>query len=88
MGKSTVGSSAHATARLIPDLAPYPPAQYLVVHHPDVQLTPEEWLELADYEKVESDALCDPGVVGFMVKPGAKVTIPLHTASAKVHQGR
>lgn len=72
--------------RLLPSLEPYPPSDYVVVHHPDVQLTPEEWIELTHYEKVESDALADPGVVGFMAKPGV-VKIPLH-AAMPVHNGR
>jgi hypothetical protein len=79
--------AATKAERLLPSLAPYPPSAYVVVHHPDVQLTPEEWIELADYEKVESDALADPGVVGFMRKP-AKVAIPLHVAAAKISEGR
>lgn len=83
-------------ARLIPDLTPYPPTLYLVVHHPDVQLTADEWLELAEYEKVSSDALCSPGVLGFMIRSDAKAVVPLsansivppHVAAAQVHTGR
>lgn len=72
---------AKKVERLLPSLDPYPPASFVVVHHPDVQLTPEEWIELADYEKLESDALASPGVVGFMAKPGVpgmQAAIPLH----------
>lgn len=80
---------ASKAERLIPDLTPYPPDRYFVVHHPDVQLTPEEWLELADYEKMESDALASPGVVGFMLKPNMPpVKVPLQVGAAKVHDGR
>lgn len=83
-----VGAGANAVARLIPDLTPYPPSMYTVVYHPDVFLTADEWLELADYEKVESDALVSPGTLGFILRPDAKVVVPLHVASAKLHQGR
>lgn len=92
--------SAQKAERLLPSLAAFPPSAYVVVHHPDVQLTPEEWLELADYERLESDALADPGVVGFMLKT-PQVVIPLNTtgqtgpkgpplkvAAAKLHEGR
>lgn len=83
------GSGAASAARLIPDLKPYPPDRYYIVHHPDVQLTPEEWLELADYEKMESDALVNPGVVGLMIKPNVPpVKVPLQVGAAKVHDGR
>lgn len=83
--------AAKKAERLLPTLAAFPPAAYVVVHHPDVQLTPEEWLELADYEKLESDALADPGVVGFMRKPNpmpAGARVPLHLAAAKISEGR
>lgn len=48
-------------------------------------------MELADYEKVESDALADPGVVGFIRKPQPVpegVRIPLHVAAQKISEGR
>lgn len=83
--------SAQKAERLLPSLAAFPASAYVVVHHPDVQLTPEEWMELADYEKVESDALADPGVVGFIRKPQPVpegVRIPLHVAAQKISEGR
>lgn len=87
--RSSIGSGGATVAkRLIPDLTPYPPHEYLIVHHPDVQLTADEWIELKDYEKVSSDALCDPGVVGIMRRPDAKVSVPLHVAAAVVDHGR
>lgn len=65
--------------RLLPDLTPYPSSEYRVVMHPDVQLTAEEWLELKDYEKIESDTLVPPGTVGLQERPKNKhVAIPLH----------
>lgn len=79
---------AQKAERLIPDLTPYPPAEYMVVYHPDVQLTTEEWLELSDYDKLESATLCDPGVLGLMLKAGHRFGgIPVHAYGA-VHQGR
>ena len=81
---------ASKAERLLPSLAAFPASAYVVVHHPDVQLTPEEWIELADYEKVESDALADPGVVGFMLKqiPPEIEVKDLRVATAKISEGR
>ena len=68
----------HKAGRLIPDLTPYPPSEYRVVMHPDVQLTVEELLELKDYEKLESDTLVRPGEVGLQERPKNKhVVVPL-----------
>ena len=65
--------------RLIPDLTSYPPSEYRVIMHPDVQLTAEEWFELKDYEKIENDRTIPPGSLGFQKYPlEKKVSIPLH----------
>lgn len=69
----------HKAGRLIPDLTPYPPSEYRVVMHPDVQLTAEEWLELKDYEKIESDKPVAPGTLGLQERPKNKhVAVPIH----------
>ena len=71
----------HKVDRLIPDLTPYPPSEYRVVMHPDVQLTVEELLELKDYEKIESDTLVRPGEVGLQERPKNKhVAVPIHVS--------
>jgi len=65
-------------ARLLPDLSAYPPQRYRVVYHPDVQLTPDEWLELKDYEKVESATAVAPGTVAVQ-RYELVAQIPLRT---------